>query len=62
LLVVSVATIAYAWVMRHSNRPRIITGTQRPEGLREAIQAQDISLSREQWTSIWQASLGHPVT
>jgi predicted oxidoreductase len=58
---VSVATIAYSWVMRHPSRPLIITGTQRPEGLREAIKAQDISLSREQWTLIWQASLGHPV-
>lgn len=59
---VSIATIAYAWVLRHLSRPLIITGTQRPEGLREAVKAQEITLSREQWTRIWQASLGHPVT
>jgi predicted oxidoreductase len=59
---VSVATIAYAWVQRHPSRPLIITGTQRIDGLREAIQAQKINLNREQWTSIWQASLGRPVT
>jgi predicted oxidoreductase len=58
---VSVATVAYAWVLRHPSRPRIVTGTQRIEGLREAIQAQEITLSREQWTQIRQASLGHPV-
>lgn len=58
---VSIATIAYAWVLRHPSRPRIITGTQRLEGLREALKALEITLSREQWTSIWQASLGHPV-
>ncbi len=57
----SIATIAYAWVLRHPSHPLIITGTQRIEGLREAVQAQRITLSREQWTSIWQASLGHPV-
>jgi predicted oxidoreductase len=58
---VSIATIAYAWVMRHQSRPLIITGTQRSEGLREAMKAQEITLSREQWTHIWQESLGHPV-
>ena len=58
---ISIAEIAYAWVLRHPSRPLIITGTQRIEGLREAVQAQSIKLSREQWTSIWQASLGHPV-
>ena len=58
---VSIAEIAYAWVLRHPSRPLIITGTQRIEGLREAVQAQSLALSREQWTHIWQASLGHPV-
>ncbi len=61
-LQVSIATIAYAWVLRHPSRPLIITGTQRPEALAEAVRATDIQLNREQWTAIWQASLGHPVT
>jgi predicted oxidoreductase len=58
---VSVATIAYAWVLRHPSRPLLITGTQRPEGLREALAAAQITLSPEQWTQIWQASAGHTV-
>ncbi len=58
---VSIAEIAYAWVLRHPSRPLIITGTQRPEALAEAVRATQITLSREQWTQIWQASLGHPV-
>jgi predicted oxidoreductase len=61
-LQVSIATAAYAWVLRHPSRPLLITGTQRPEGLAEAVRALDITLTREQWTQIWQASLGHPVT
>jgi predicted oxidoreductase len=60
-LQVSIATIAYAWVLRHPSRPLIITGTQRIEGLIEAIRATEITLTREQWTLIWQASLGQPV-
>jgi predicted oxidoreductase len=58
---VSVATIAYAWVLRHPSHPLMITGTQRLEGLREALTAAEIALNREQWTEIWQASVGHPV-
>jgi predicted oxidoreductase len=60
-LQVSVATVAYAWVLRHPSRPRLITGTQRSEGLREALAATQITLSRQQWTQVWQASAGHPV-
>jgi predicted oxidoreductase len=61
-LQVSMATIAYAWVLRHPSRPRIITGTQRQQGLAEAVRATEIQLTREQWTQIWQASMGHPVS
>jgi predicted oxidoreductase len=60
-LQVSVATLAYAWVQRHPSRPLVITGTQRLEGLREALTATQITLSREQWTQIWEASVGHEV-
>jgi predicted oxidoreductase len=61
-LKVSIATASYAWVLRHPSRPLLITGTQHPERLAEAVRAADIALTREQWTHIWQASLGHPVT
>jgi predicted oxidoreductase len=58
---VTVATLAYAWVLRHPSRPHIVTGTQRIQGLQEAIRACEMQLNREQWTQIWQASLGRPV-
>ena len=58
---VSVATAAYAWILRHPSRPVPITGTGRVEALREAVKALDVKVSAEQWWSVWQASMGHPV-
>jgi predicted oxidoreductase len=58
---VSLATLAYAWILRHPSRPYPITGTGRVEGLREAVAALDVSLDAEDWYAIWTASKGHPV-
>ena len=57
----SVATVAYAWVLRHPSRPRLITGTRRAEGLTEAMAALQIELSAEDWYRVWQASIGYEV-
>jgi predicted oxidoreductase len=58
---VSLATLAYGWILRHPSRPYPITGTGRVEGLREAVAALDVSLDAEDWYAIWTASKGHPV-
>jgi predicted oxidoreductase len=58
---VSLATLAYAWILRHPSRPYPITGSGRFEGLREAVEALDVSLGAEDWYAIWTASQGHPV-
>ncbi|KGI77095.1 aldo/keto reductase [Oleiagrimonas soli] len=58
---VSLATLAYAWILRHPSRPHPITGSGRIEGLREAVAALDVTLSAEDWYTIWTASTGHPV-
>jgi predicted oxidoreductase len=58
---VSIATIAYAWLLRHPSRPVPITGTRRIEGLREAVAALDVTLSAEAWYRVWEAGAGHPV-
>ena len=55
------ATIANAWIMRHPSRPMVITGTQRVEALREALAATSLQLDREQWTRVWESSMGHRV-
>lgn len=58
---VSLATAAYAWVLRHPSRPHPITGSRRIDALREAVAALALQLSSEEWYAVWQASMGHPV-
>lgn len=57
----TIATLAYAWILRHPSRPHPITGTGRIEGLREAVAALDLRLDAEDWYAIWMAGKGHPV-
>jgi predicted oxidoreductase len=58
---ISLATLAFAWVLRHPSRPRPITGTGRIDGLREAVAALNVQLDSEDWYAIWTASKGHSV-
>ncbi|MEY4763825.1 MAG: hypothetical protein RI907_498 [Pseudomonadota bacterium] len=58
---VSVATLAYAWILRHPSQPIPITGSHRPEALAEALAALSLRLSAEDWYRVWQASTGHEV-
>ncbi len=58
---VAPATVAYAWLMQHPSRPLPVVGTRRIEGLREAMAALQVTLSREDWYAVWQASIGHEV-
>ena len=58
---ISVATLAYAWILRHPSQPHPITGSGRLEGLREAVAALDVTLDAEDWYAIWTASKGHGV-
>lgn len=58
---VSLATLAYAWVLRHPARPHVITGSGRIDGLREAVAAQHLRLDAQSWYTIWCAGTGHPV-
>ncbi|MDP2006940.1 MAG: aldo/keto reductase [Rubrivivax sp.] len=57
----SVATMAYAWLMRHPSRPVPITGSGRIDALREAVAAARVAMSAEDWYRVWQASIGHEV-
>lgn len=58
---VSVSTIAYAWILRHPSRPVPLTGTRRAQAMREAVAALTLRLTAQEWYSIWEASMGHPV-
>ena len=58
---VSVATMAFAWILRHPSRPWPITGSGRLQALQEAVAALQVNMSAEDWYRIWQASMGHAV-
>ena len=58
---VSLATLAYAWILRHPSRPLPITGSGRLQALQEAVAALDVPLTAEDWYRVWQASTGHEV-
>jgi predicted oxidoreductase len=58
---VAPATVAYAWLMQHPSRPLPVVGTRRLDGLAEAMAALQLTLSREDWYRVWQASMGHAV-
>ena len=58
---VSLATAAYAWVLRHPSRPIPIVGSKRLEALDEALAALDWRMDAETWWAVWIASTGHAV-
>ena len=58
---VSVATMAFAWILRHPARPWPITGSGRLAALQEAVAALSVTLSAEDWYRVWEASMGQPV-
>jgi predicted oxidoreductase len=55
---VSVATVAYAWLLRLPSAPIPISGSRRLEALREAMAATDLTLDRQEWTNIFVAATG----
>ena len=57
----SLTALALAWLRRHPCRPVPVLGSRRLGALDDAQQALGLSLSREQWYAVWEASLGHPV-
>ena len=56
---VSVASVAYAWILRHPARPIPVTGSGRLQAMADAVAALQVKLSAEDWYRIWQASIGH---
>lgn len=57
----SAEAIALAWLMRHPARALPVMGTGKLERLREAVAAESITLDRQQWFAVWEASAGHEV-
>lgn len=56
----SVASAAYAWLLRHPSRPVPVTGTRRLEALDDALEALAVAqrMGAQDWAEIWQAGAG----
>lgn len=57
----SIATTAFAWLLRHPSRPIPVAGSRRIEAMAEAVAALSLSLDAQEWTQIWSAATGHDV-
>ncbi|MBP6016935.1 MAG: aldo/keto reductase [Candidatus Promineofilum sp.] len=57
----SVDGVALAWLLRHPARALPVMGTGKIERLREAVMAESITLDRQQWFAVWEASAGREV-
>jgi predicted oxidoreductase len=55
------AAVAIAWLLRHPARLLPVLGTMKPERLAGMVKALEISLDRQQWFAILEASEGRPV-
>ncbi|EPE2651181.1 aldo/keto reductase [Vibrio fluvialis] len=57
----SIDQVIYAWVRALPSKPLPIIGSGKIERVQAAVEALDLTLSREQWYRIWVASKGHGV-
>jgi predicted oxidoreductase len=53
---VTPTTIAIAWILRHPARMQPVVGTTRPERVRESAAASEVTLTREEWYTIYRAA------
>jgi predicted oxidoreductase len=57
----SVDQVALAWILKHPANIIPVLGSGQIQRIQEATEAEKLSLSREQWFRIWEASTGHEV-
>jgi len=53
---VSNTTIAFAWLLRHPAKMQPVTGTMNVERLKDCVKAAEITLTREEWYTIFLAA------
>ena len=53
--------LAYAWILAHPSHPLPVIGTNQPERLHAAAQADGIVLEREDWYALWEAAQGRKI-
>lgn len=53
--------VVYAWIRKHPANIVPLLGSSNIDRYRSAVKALSLSMTHEQWYSIWQASVGHGV-
>ena len=53
---VTPAAIACAWILRHSAKMQVVTGTTSPERMRDMCAGADVELTREEWYALYTAT------
>jgi predicted oxidoreductase len=53
--------VALAWLLKHPSKILPIIGSVRPERIREAAQAVQLELTREEWYRLLIAARGEPL-
>ena len=57
----SIEAILLAWLLKHPAKIQPVLGTTRPDRLRSCAKALTVSLSREEWYSLFAAARGAPM-
>ena len=57
----SVATLVYAWILKHPSGAIPIVGSGKLWRIKDAVDAETMKMSLEQWFRIYIASLGEDV-
>ena len=57
----NISQVIYAWVLALPSKPHPIIGSGNMSRIESAVRSKQITLTRQQWFSIWQASTGHGV-
>lgn len=57
----SIEQVVYAWILRLPSQPLPIIGSGKIERVRAALEAETLSLTRQQWFRIRKAALGYDV-
>lgn len=57
----SIEQVALAWILQHPTKPLPVLGTGKIERIKDAVSAEQVTLTREQWFMLWVASAGHRV-
>ena len=57
----SIEAILLAWLLKHPAKIQPVLGTTRPDRLRSCAEALTVSLTREEWYSLFAAARGAPM-